>query len=183
VAGGNVETSQAVTDVLFGALGVMAAAQGTMNNLTFGNERYQYYETICGGAGAGADFDGQSAVHTHMTNSRLTDPEVLETRYPVLLEEFAIREGSGGHGKHKGGDGVIRRVRFREAMTAAILSTRRETAPFGLNGGGYAQSGINTVIRSNGEELQLKGRDEVALEPGDQIVIATPGGGGFGVPE
>src|SRR6185437_2698257 len=112
VAGGNVETSQAVTDALFGALGVMAAAQGTMNNLTFGNARHQYYETICGGAGAGADFDGQSAVHTHMTNSRLTDPEVLESRYPVLLEEFAIRDGSGGQGRHKGGDGVIRRLRF-----------------------------------------------------------------------
>ncbi len=180
VAGGNVETSQAVTDALFGALGVMAAAQGTMNNLTFGNERHQYYETICGGAGAGADFDGQSAVHTHMTNSRLTDPEVLEARYPVLLEEFAIREGSGGQGRHNGGDGVVRRIRFREAMIAAILSTRRETAPFGLNGGGNAERGENTVIRSNGAELSLKGRDEVALEPGDQIVIATPGGGGFG---
>jgi 5-oxoprolinase (ATP-hydrolysing) len=180
VAGGNVETSQAVTDALFGALGVMAAAQGTMNNLTFGNERHQYYETICGGAGAGADFAGQSAVHTHMTNSRLTDPEVLETRYPVLLEEFAIREGSGGKGEHKGGDGVIRRIRFREAMTAAILSTRRETAPFGLSGGADAKRGANTVIRSNGEQITLQGRDEVTLEPGDQIVIATPGGGGFG---
>jgi 5-oxoprolinase (ATP-hydrolysing) len=183
VAGGNVETSQAVTDALFGALGVMAAAQGTMNNLTFGNDRHQYYETICGGAGAGADFDGQSAVHTHMTNSRLTDPEVLETRYPVLLEEFAIREGSGGQGKHLGGDGVIRRICFREAMTAAILSTRRETAPFGLAGGEDAQPGVNTVIRSNGEQMILKGRDEVALEPGDRIVIATPGGGGFGAAE
>jgi 5-oxoprolinase (ATP-hydrolysing) len=183
VAGGNVETSQAVVDALFGALDVMAAAQGTMNNLTFGNERHQYYETICGGAGAGADFDGQSAVHTHMTNSRLTDPEVLESRYPVLLEEFAIREGSGGDGRYNGGDGVIRRIRFREAMTAAILSTRRETAPFGLAGGEDAKPGINTVIRSNGEEVGLKGRDEVALEPGDQIVIATPGGGGFGAAE
>jgi 5-oxoprolinase (ATP-hydrolysing) len=180
VAGGNVETSQAVTDALFGALGVMAAAQGTMNNLTFGNERHQYYETICGGAGAGADFDGQSAVHTHMTNSRLTDPEVLETRYPVLLEEFAIRQGSRGQGRHQGGDGVIRRIRFREAMSAAILSTRRETAPFGMVGGEDAKRGVNTVIRANGDEVRLKGRDDVALEPGDQIVIATPGGGGFG---
>ncbi|MBV9571389.1 MAG: hydantoinase B/oxoprolinase family protein [Alphaproteobacteria bacterium] len=180
VAGGNVETSQAVVDALFGALGVMAAAQGTMNNLTFGNERHQYYETICGGAGAGADFDGQSAVQTHMTNSRLTDPEVLEARYPVLLEEFAIRENSGGQGKHKGGDGVIRRIRFREAMSAAVLSTRRETAPFGLNGGEDAQRGVNAVVRANGEQVTLKGRDEVALEPGDQVIIATPGGGGFG---
>ena len=118
-----------------------------------------------------------------MTNSRLTDPEVLETRYPVLLEEFAIREGSGGTGKHKGGEGVIRRICFREAMTAAILSTRRETAPFGLDGGSEARPGVNTVIRSNGDQIPLKGRDEVALEPGDRIVIATPGGGGFGDPE
>ncbi|HEX3942684.1 MAG TPA: hydantoinase B/oxoprolinase family protein [Rhizomicrobium sp.] len=183
VAGGNVETSQAVVDVLFGALGVMAAAQGTMNNLTFGNERHQYYETICGGAGAGADFGGQSAVQTHMTNSRLTDPEVLESRYPVLLEEFSIREGSGGNGKHRGGDGAFRRIRFREPMTAAILSTRRETAPFGLNGGEDAKPGVNTVVRVNGEQVTLKGRDEVTLEPGDQIVIATPGGGGFGGPQ
>ncbi len=180
VAGGNVETSQAVVDVLFGALGVMAAAQGTMNNLTFGNQSHQYYETICGGAGAGADFDGQSAVHTHMTNSRLTDPEVLEARYPVLLEEFAIREGSGGEGAHKGGDGVIRRIRFRERMTAAILSTRRETMPFGLAGGRDAKPGGNMVIRKNGGMMALAGRDEIELEAGDEIVIATPGGGGFG---
>ena len=144
VAGGNVETSQAVVDALFGALGVMAAAQGTMNNLTFGNARHQYYETICGGAGAGANFDGQSAVHTHMTNSRLTDPEVLEARYPVLLEEFSIRQGSGGAGAHSGGDGVVRRIRFREAMSAAILSTRRETEPFGLAGGGAGAKGVNS---------------------------------------
>jgi 5-oxoprolinase (ATP-hydrolysing) len=157
----------------------MAAAQGTMNNLTFGNKRHQYYETICGGSGAGEDFDGQSAVHTHMTNSRLTDPEVLEARYPVLLEEFAVRRNSGGRGKHKGGDGVVRRIKFREAMTAAILSTRRETMPFGLAGGEDAQPGLNQVIRANGETLTLQGRDEIELEPGDEIVIATPGGGGF----
>ena len=180
VAGGNVETSQAVVDALFATLGVMAAAQGTMNNLTFGNARHQYYETICGGAGAGADFDGQSAVHTHMTNSRLTDPEVLETRFPVLLEEFSIREDSGGTGKHKGGDGVLRRIRFREAMTAAILSTRRETAPFGLAGGADAAPGANLLIRASGEAVSLRGADEISVEPGDQIIIATPGGGGFG---
>ncbi len=132
VAAGNVETSQAVVDALFGALDVMAAAQGTMNNLTFGNARHQYYETICGGAGAGRDFDGASAVHTHMTNSRLTDPEILEARYPVIVEEFAIRRGSGGCGAHRGGDGAMRRITFREAMNVAILSTRRETVPFGL---------------------------------------------------
>ncbi len=180
VAGGNVETSQAVVDTLFGALGVMAAAQGTMNNLTFGNARYQYYETICGGAGAGANFDGQSAVHTHMTNSHLTDPEVLEARYPVLVEEFSIRQGSGGNGAHKGGDGVVRKIVFREAMTAAILSTRRETEPFGLNGGQAGAKGINTVVRKNSEKITLKGRDETEVAAGDAIIIETPGGGGFG---
>ncbi len=182
VAGGNVETSQAVVDALFGALGVMAAAQGTMNNLTFGNARYQYYETICGGAGAGADFDGQSAVHTHMTNSRLTDPEILETRFPVLLESFAIRHGSSGAGAHHGGDGTVRRIRFREAMTASILSMRRETEPFGLEGGAPGARGENFVERADGTKTPLAGRAETAVEPGDAIVIATPGGGGFGKP-
>jgi 5-oxoprolinase (ATP-hydrolysing) len=183
VAGGNVETSQAVVDALFGALGVMGAAQGTMNNLTFGNARHQYYETICGGAGAGATFDGASAVHTHMTNSRLTDPEVLEERYPVLLEEFSLRHGSGGDGAHCGGDGVLRRIRFREAMSAAILSTRRETEPFGLRGGQPGFPGANMLIRAAGETIALKGRDEIAVEPGDEIIIATPGGGGYGTPK
>ena len=135
VVAGNVETSQCVTDALYGALGVMAAAQGTMNNLTFGNERYQYYETICGGAGAGPNFDGQNAVHTHMTNSRLTDPEILESRYPVRLDSFSVRQNSGGAGQHHGGNGVIRRMRFNEPMQAAILSNHRRIAPFGLNGG------------------------------------------------
>jgi 5-oxoprolinase (ATP-hydrolysing) len=180
VAAGNVETSQAIVDALFGALGVMAAAQGTMNNLTFGNERHQYYETICGGSGAGACFDGQSAVHTHMTNSRLTDPEVLETRYPVLVEAFAVRAGSGGRGAHRGGDGTTRRIRFLEAMTAAILSTRRETEPFGLAGGGAGAKGRNSVIRHDGTLIALKGCDEIDVAPGDVIVIETPGGGGFG---
>jgi 5-oxoprolinase (ATP-hydrolysing) len=151
-----------------------------MNNLTFGNERHQYYETICGGAGAGTSFDGQSAVHTHMTNSRLTDPEVLETRYPVILEEFSIRHGSGGAGAHKGGDGTLRQILFRERMSAAILSMRRETAPFGLDGGKSGMPGANMVIRANGETIALKGRDEIVVERGDQILIATPGGGGFG---
>jgi 5-oxoprolinase (ATP-hydrolysing) len=180
VAGGNVETSQAAVDALFGALGVIAASQGTMNNLTFGNARHQYYETICGGSGAGADFDGQSAVHTHMTNSRLTDPEVLETRYPVILEEFSIRHGSGGDGAHKGGDGALRQILFRETMSVAILSMRRETEPFGLAGGDSGMPGANMVIRADGETVALKGRDEIVVERGDQILIATPGGGGFG---
>jgi 5-oxoprolinase (ATP-hydrolysing) len=183
VAGGNVETSQAVVDTLFGALGVMAAAQGTMNNLTFGNARHQYYETICGGSGAGDGFDGQSAVHTHMTNSRLTDPEVLEARYPVLLQEFSIRHDSGGHGRYRGGNGVLRRIRFREPMSVALLSMRRETAPFGLEGGEDALPGANMVIRADGETVALKGRDEIAVEADDEILIATPGGGGFGKEE
>jgi 5-oxoprolinase (ATP-hydrolysing) len=171
-----------VVDALFGALGVLAASQGTMNNLTFGNARHQYYETICGGAGAGAAFDGQSAIHTHMTNSRLTDPEILEARYPVLLEEFSIRQGSGGAGAHHGGDGTIRRIRFREAMTAAILSTRRETAPFGLAGGAPGAKGETKILRKTGETILLKGRDEIEVDAGDRIEIATPGGGGFGKP-
>ncbi|HET7335150.1 MAG TPA: hydantoinase B/oxoprolinase family protein [Rhizomicrobium sp.] len=182
VAGGNVETSQAVVDALFGCLGVMAAAQGTMNNLTFGNARHQYYETICGGAGAGADFDGQSAVHTHMTNSRLTDPEILETRFPVLLQEFSIRHGSGGRGAHTGGDGVLRRLLFREGMSCAMLSTRRETEPFGLAGGDAGMPGANMILKAGGETLSMRGRDEMAVEAGDSILIATPGGGGYGEP-
>ena len=183
VAAGNVETSQAVVDALFACLGVLAASQGTMNNLTFGNARLQYYETICGGAGAGRDFDGRACVHTHMTNSRLTDPEVLEDRYPVIVEAFAVRHGSGGAGRRHGGDGARRRLRFREAMTAAILSTRRDTDPFGLEGGRPGARGITTLIRANGERVRLKGRDETQVAPGDAIEIETPGGGGFGAPE
>ena len=182
VVGGNVETSQAVTDALFGAFGVMASAQGTMNNLTFGNARYQYYETICGGAGAGADFDGADAVHTHMTNSRLTDPEVLEWRFPVILEEFSIRRGSGGKGRHRGGDGAVRAIRFREKMTASILSTHRIVPPFGLDGGEAAACGENLIRRADGRIETLAGSDQVELDAGDTIVIRTPGGGGFGEP-
>jgi len=180
VAAGNVETSQAVVDALFGALGVMAAAQGTMNNLTFGNAQHQYYETICGGAGAGAGFDGASAVQTHMTNSRLTDPEILEARYPVIVEEFAIRHNSGGRGAHRGGDGVVRRIKFREAMDVAILSTRRQTSPFGLEGGGAGARGKNILTRTNGECVSLQGCDERGVAAGDSVTIETPGGGGFG---
>jgi 5-oxoprolinase (ATP-hydrolysing) len=151
-----------------------------MNNLTFGNEQHQYYETICGGAGAGRDFDGQSAVHTHMTNSRLTDPEILETRYPVIVEAFGNRENSGGAGKHRGGDGTRRRIRFREDMTVALLSTRRETEPFGLKGGAPGAKGTGTVIRRSGERVTLGGRDEARVSAGDAIEIETPGGGGYG---
>jgi 5-oxoprolinase (ATP-hydrolysing) len=183
VVAGNVETSQAVTDTLFGALGAMAACQGTMNNLTFGNARHQYYETICGGAGAGPGFNGASAVHTHMTNSRLTDPEVLEHRYPVLVRRFAIRCGSGGEGRWRGGDGVVRELEFREAMSAGILSTRRTVAPFGVAGGGHAQPGRNAVRRASGAIERLGGCAEVEMQPGDVLLIETPGGGGYGAPE
>ncbi|MBD2433165.1 MULTISPECIES: hydantoinase B/oxoprolinase family protein [Fischerella] len=180
VVAGNVETSQTIVDALYGALGVMAASQGTMNNFTFGNDRYQYYETICGGSGAGANFDGTDAVHTHMTNSRLTDPEVLETRYPVLVESFSLRPDSGGKGKHSGGNGVIRRIKFLEVMTANILSGHRVIPPFGLNGGEAAQVGRNWIQRQDGTQENLNSTATVQMQPGDIFVIETPGGGGFG---
>jgi 5-oxoprolinase (ATP-hydrolysing) len=180
VVAGNVEVSQAIANALYGALGVMAASQGTMNNFTFGNAQYQYYETICGGSGAGADFNGTDAVHTHMTNSRLTDPEVLEWRFPVLLDRFAIRHGSGGDGQHSGGNGVIRRLRFREAMTAAILSSHRRIAPFGLKGGEPGAVGRNYVQRHTGAIEELAGTVAIEVQPGDIVGIETPGGGGYG---
>jgi 5-oxoprolinase (ATP-hydrolysing) len=180
VVAGNVETSQAVVDALYGALGVLAASQGTMNNFTFGDERRQYYETIAGGSGAGPGFDGASAVQTHMTNSRLTDVEVLEERFPVRVEEFSIRRGSGGDGASRGGDGVVRKIRFLEPMTAAILSNRRRTAPFGALGGQPGRSGVNRVERADGSAEALGSTDQTAMEVGDAFVIETPGGGGFG---
>jgi 5-oxoprolinase (ATP-hydrolysing) len=180
VVAGNVETSQMVTDALYGAVGALAAAQGTMNNFTFGDDELQYYETICGGAGAGPDFDGADAVHTHMTNSRLTDPEVLEWRFPVVLEAFAIRRSSGGAGAHHGGDGVVRKVRYLRPMTAAILSNRRRVPPFGLFGGEPGQIGRNYVLRDGGVREDLPGCAQVEMAAGDCFVIETPGGGGFG---
>ena len=180
VVAGNVETSQCVVDALYGALGVMAAAQGTMNNFTFGNDRYQYYETLCGGAGAGPGFAGVAAVHTHMTNSRLTDPEVLEWRFPVRVEEFRIRSGSGGAGHWQGGDGAVRRLRFLEPMTAAILSGHRRIPPFGLEGGQPGHTGRNAVERCGGAVEELPGTAQVAMQAGDCFVIETPGGGGYG---
>jgi 5-oxoprolinase (ATP-hydrolysing) len=180
VVAGNVETSQAITDALYGALGVMAASQGTMNNFTFGNASYQYYETICGGAGAGANFNGTDAVQTHMTNSRLTDPEVLEWRFPVVLESFKIRTDSGGKGHYKGGNGVIRRLRFREEMTAGILSNRRVIPPFGLHGGEAGKLGKNYVERENGNTEQLSNTATVEMKEDDIFIIETPGGGGYG---
>ena len=180
VVAGNVETSQTIVDALYGALGVMAASQGTMNNFTFGNEQHQYYETICGGSGAGIDFDGTDGVHSHMTNSRLTDPEVLETRYPVLLESFSLRPDSGGKGKYSGGNGVVRRIRFLEPMTANILSGHRVVPPFGLNGGEAGIVGRNWIQRQNGIEEKLDSTATVEMKAGDVFVIETPGGGGFG---
>lgn len=183
VVAGNVETSQLIVDAILAAAGRLAASQGTMNNVTFGDATIQYYETICGGTGAGPGFAGQSAVQSHMTNSRLTDPEVLEWRYPVLLETFAIRRGSGGDGRWPGGDGVVRRIRFRAPMTAAVLSGRRLTQPFGLAGGNAGASGINSVERADGRRQNLGPTAEVAMAPGDALVIETPGGGGYGPAE
>jgi 5-oxoprolinase (ATP-hydrolysing) len=169
-----------IVDALYGALGRLAASQGTMNNFTFGDERYQYYETICGGSGAGPGFDGASAVQTHMTNSRLTDPEILESRFPVLVERFSVRRSSGGAGEHHGGDGAVRAIRFRRPMTAAILANRRLTVPFGLKGGGDGKPGRNYVRRNGGEIIELAATAQAEVEAGDAFVIETPGGGGFG---
>jgi 5-oxoprolinase (ATP-hydrolysing) len=180
VIAGNVETSQIVTDTLYGALGVMGASQGTMNNFFYGNATYQYYETLCGGSGAGPDFDGTDAIHTHMTNSRLTDPEVLEWRYPVLLESFEIRRGSGGAGRHHGGDGVRRRLRFLEDMEAVILANHRIVPPYGMDGGDAGAVGRNWVERTDGTMEQLGATDIRQMKAGDVFVIETPGGGGFG---
>ena len=183
VVAGNVETSQVVTDALFAATGRLAPSQGTMNNFTFGNERHQYYETIAGGSGAGPDHDGANAVQTHMTNSRLTDPEILETRLPVRLDRFAIRDGSGGPGRHKGGNGVVREVTFLEPMRANILANRRRIPPRGLAGGGDAQPGRNWIERADGGREVLSATGSAQMEPGDRFIIETPGGAGFGRPE
>ncbi len=180
VVAGNVETSQCIVDALFGALGALAASQGTMNNLTFGDASHQYYETIAGGSGAGPGFAGASGVQTHMTNSRLTDPEVLESRHPVLLREFRYRLGSGGNGRHRGGDGLVRRIEFRAPMTVAVLSNHRRIAPFGLAGGKPGATGKNLLIRAGGETVVLPSCAAEQVEAGDEIVIETPGGGGFG---
>ncbi len=183
VVGGNVLTSQRVTDVVLKAFGVAAASQGCMNNLTFGDNTFGYYETIGGGAGAGPTWDGQSGVHTHMTNTRITDPEILERRYPVLLREFSIRKGSGGAGRHCGGDGLIREIEFLAPLEAAILSERRVFAPYGLAGGGDGERGLNLFIRKGGRVLNLGGKNDIRAAPGDRLRILTPGGGGYGAPE
>ena len=182
VVAGNVETSQTMTDALYGALRALAASQGTMNNFTFGDDTYQYYETISGGAGAGPDFDGASVVQTHMTNSRLTDPEVLEWRFPVRLESFSIRRGSGGAGRHRGGDGALRRLRFLRPMTAVMLANHRRVAPFGVAGGKPGALGRNWVERTDGSRVEFGATCAVEMGAGDVFVIETPGGGGFGPP-
>jgi 5-oxoprolinase (ATP-hydrolysing) len=183
VVAGNVETSQEVTNCLFGALRAMAAAQGTMNNLNFGNARYQYYETICSGSPAGPGFPGTDAVHTHMTNTRLTDPEILEFRYPVLLEDFHIRKGSGGRGRWNAGDGVRRTIRFLEKMECTILSGHRRVPPFGLDGGGDGQIGENWVRRNDGRMERLAGADATMIDAGEAVIIQTPTAGGYGKPQ
>jgi 5-oxoprolinase (ATP-hydrolysing) len=182
VVAGNVETSQEVTNCLFGALGAMAAAQGTMNNLNFGNARYQYYETICSGSPAGPGFPGTDAVHTHMTNTRLTDPEILEFRYPVLLEDFHIRKNSGGRGAWNAGDGIRRTIRFLEKMECTILSGHRRVPPFGLAGGGDGQVGDNSVRRKDGSIEKLQGCDATVIDAGEAVIIQTPTAGGYGEP-
>ncbi len=183
VVAGNVETSQHIVDALYEALGVMAHSQGTMNNFTFGDADRQYYETICGGAGATATAPGASAVQTHMTNSRLTDPEILERRFPIRVEHFSVREGSGGRGAHRGGDGVTRRIRFLAAMSAALLSTRRDHPPRGLKGGFNGEPGRQRLIGADGTVKELPGCFSLMVQPGDAIEIQTPGGGGYGTPD
>lgn len=180
VISGNTEVSQSIADALYGALGIIAGSQGTMNNFVYGNEVYQNYETICGGTGAGDGFNGASAVHSHMTNTRMTDPEVLETRFPVRVDEFSIRHGSGGRGKYVGGDGITRRLTFNEAMTVTTLCSHRIQPPAGAQGGGPGATGRNQVHRSNGVIETLYGDDQVEMGPGDTFVIETPGGGGYG---
>jgi 5-oxoprolinase (ATP-hydrolysing) len=182
VVAGNVETSQAITGALYAALGVQAEGSGTMNNVTFGNERHQYYETVASGSGAGDGFPGASVVQTHMTNSRLTDPEVLEWRLPVLLEEFSVRHGSGGAGRWRGGDGAVRRIRFREPMTVTTLSQHRRVPPYGMAGGEPGALGANRVERADGTVTPLDGSDTASVGPDDVLVIETPGGGGYGPP-
>jgi 5-oxoprolinase (ATP-hydrolysing) len=180
VVAGNVETSSCITNALYGALGVMAASQCTMNNFTFGNAKYQYYETISGGSGAGDGFNGTSVVQTHMTNSRLTDPEVLEFRFPVRLLSYEIRKGSGGAGRWHGGNGGVRRVEFLETMTASILSNGRKHGAFGMAGGLAGQVGINRVLRADASVEELGHIGQTTMQPGDVFEILTPGGGGFG---
>ncbi len=183
VVAGNVETSQHVTNTLFGALGAMAASEGTMNNLTFGNDTYQYYETICSVSPAGPGFNGTNGVHVHMTNSRLTDPEVLEFRFPVLLEDFHIRPNSGGKGKWHAGNGTRRTLRFLQEMDCAILSSHRTIRPHGLEGGEPGECGQTLVRRAEGTIEELQGCDQIVLKAGEAVIVVSPTGGGYGKAE
>jgi 5-oxoprolinase (ATP-hydrolysing) len=181
VAGGNVETSQRICEVLYGALGVLAGSQGTMNNLTFGDGAFGYYETIGGGTGAGDGFSGASGVHSHMTNTRITDPEVVESRLPVRLLRFAIRRGSGGVGHRRGGDGIIREFEFLRPLVVSVLTGRRTTQPYGMAGGGAGHSGRNLLFR-HGQWSELPPTATIHVNAGDRLTIETPGGGGWGTP-
>ena len=180
VVGGNTEVSQRLTDTMLKAFGLVACSQGTMNNFLFGNERFGYYETICGGTGAGPGFNGADAVHQHMTNTRITDPELLEHRYPVRLERFEIRKSSGGKGKWKGGDGIEREIFFREALEINLLTQHRKEKPYGQKGGAPGKTGEQMIVRANGKKERLKGMDSKSVNAGDRLIIKTPGGGGWG---
>jgi 5-oxoprolinase (ATP-hydrolysing) len=180
LVGGNVEISQRLTDTLLKALQLQAASQGTMNNVLFGNEQFGYYETICGGCGAGPGFRGADAVHHHMTNTRITDPEIMEHRYPVRLERFEIRQDSGGKGQYRGGHGVIREIRFLEQVELSLLSQRRKSGPYGLNGGGDGKAGKQQVLRTNGTTETLGSVSATTMDSGDRLVLFTPGGGAWG---
>jgi 5-oxoprolinase (ATP-hydrolysing) len=182
VVGGNVETSQRLVDTILRALGLAACSQGTMNNVLFGNDRFGYYETVCGGTGAGPEFDGADAVHSHMTNTRITDPEVLERRYPVRLRRFAIRRGSGGAGRRRGGDGALREIEFLEPVEVSVLTQHRVESPYGMAGGKPGARGRQRLIRAGGEEVELASIDGCSAGPGDRLVVETPGGGGWGAP-
>jgi 5-oxoprolinase (ATP-hydrolysing) len=182
VVGGNVETSQRLVDTLVKALGLLACGQGTMNNILFGNEQFGYYETVCGGSGAGPNFDGTDAVHTHMTNTRITDPEIIEHRYPVRLEKFAIRKDSGGNGRYRGGNGVIREIKFLAPMSLSVVTQHRKEKPFGLHGGEPGLPGEQIVKRKKGEIIKLGSVDGCEVEGGDKLILKTPGGGGYGKP-
>jgi 5-oxoprolinase (ATP-hydrolysing) len=180
VVGGNVEISQRLTDTLLKAFGNMAASQGTMNNVLFGNNRFGYYETLAGGTGAGKDFHGSDAVHHHMTNTRITDPEVIEFRYPVRIIRTSIRTGSGGFGKYRGGNGMIREYEFQEAVNLSLLTQRRLSGPYGMKGGKPGKPGRQFIVKRDGSTLELKSIENIDLEKGDRLVVHTPGGGGFG---
>jgi 5-oxoprolinase (ATP-hydrolysing) len=180
IVGGNVEISQRLTDTLLKAFGILAASQGTMNNTLFGNDKFAYYETVCGGCGAGEGFNGASAVHHHMTNTRITDPEIMEHRYPIRMEEFSIRRGSGGKGKWKGGDGVRRVMTFLEAVNLSVLTQRRRSGPYGLHGGEAGRPGRQHLTRKKGEQVELGSVHNINLDAGDRFIMETPGGGGYG---